>query len=273
MSLTSFLKIPDVKEKFASQFPLPSFNLNCPIKAAPVTKHFPLIGTAFDYLLRFYIESLNPNVVTKPWVAEYALKLTEDYPELHNVASKLLRYAKKHYTRYKASKELTDETIKATIYLAQLDPIYRANVIDPNLGIADEGDIQDLRNLINIVDTSYFKSNRHCLLNPVFCEGSSLVGGADADAIIDKTLIDIKTTKNLEFSREYFNQLVGYYILSKVGEIEGFTDGKISYLAIYYSRFGVLHKISSDSIEETSDFRAFIDWFVKRAQRVWQQIE
>ncbi len=51
---------------------------------------------------------------------------------------------------------------------AQLDPIYRAGYVDPNLGIAEEGDVQDLRNPITVTNQEMFKSKDHCLLNPTF---------------------------------------------------------------------------------------------------------
>ncbi len=39
MSLTSFIKEPDVRKKFAETFPLPKINLDAEMKAPPITKH------------------------------------------------------------------------------------------------------------------------------------------------------------------------------------------------------------------------------------------
>ena len=69
MSLTSFIKEPDVAAKFRECFPLPTNKPVGSIKAEPQTKRYMMIGTAFDYLLRFYIE-YNHNIPRNYWVAE-----------------------------------------------------------------------------------------------------------------------------------------------------------------------------------------------------------
>ncbi|HEY9245715.1 MAG TPA: hypothetical protein VIO11_02605, partial [Candidatus Methanoperedens sp.] len=124
----------------------------------------------------------------------------------------------------------------------------------------------DLKKLISIVNPDSFKARDLCMLNPTFGEGSKLVGGADADLLIDDTLIDIKTTKSLELSRDTFNQLVGYYILFKVGGIDGapFKLG-IENLGIYYSRYGELYMFSIKMVMDEIKLSSFIEWFKKRA--------
>lgn len=74
MSLTSFIKEPDVRAKFKQTFPLPKVFLNSELKAPPITSHYAMVGTAFDYLLRFYIKKNNPLAKAKAWVAESALE-------------------------------------------------------------------------------------------------------------------------------------------------------------------------------------------------------
>ena len=56
MSLTSFLKIKEVKAKFRETFKKPSIKLEGEILAPPQTKNYGLVGTAFDYLMRFVLE-------------------------------------------------------------------------------------------------------------------------------------------------------------------------------------------------------------------------
>ena len=139
----------------------------------------------------------------------------------------------------------------------------------PNLGIVEEGDIKDLRNLISLVDLDLFKAKNHCYLNPTFGYGSELVGGADADLIVDDTLIDVKTTKFLSFTQEQYNQLIGYYILSKLGKINESKDIPISRIGIYFSRHGILHTISADDIENNPGFPKFVRVFEKLATAIF----
>jgi len=53
MSLTTFIKTEKVRDKFQKTFRLPDFNHIAPIAAPPLTENYMLVGTAFDYLLRF----------------------------------------------------------------------------------------------------------------------------------------------------------------------------------------------------------------------------
>jgi len=68
MSLTSFLNKKDVREKFREEYPKPRFNIKKEILCPPLTQDYGLVGTAFDYLLRFYIKYSNPKAITKQWV-------------------------------------------------------------------------------------------------------------------------------------------------------------------------------------------------------------
>lgn len=69
-------------------------------------------------------------------------------------------------------------------------------------------------------------------LNPTF-DGSALIGGADADLIVDGCLIEIKTTVKPEtLPRDVLYQLLGYVLLD-------FTDKHgISSVGLYLSRQG-----------------------------------
>src|SRR4029077_14244102 len=126
--------------------------------------------------------------------------------------------------------------------------------------------IQDLKAILSIVKPEAFKANETCVLNPVFVE-SGMVGGADADLIIDDTLFEIKTTKYLGLRAEYYHQLVGYYALHCLGGISSKLTNRIDIrrLAIYYSRHGLVHTIDVGTIVAATDFDAFLKWFKERA--------
>ena len=273
MSLTSFLKIPKIKTEFLNTFAFESPKLSAEMKAPPLTKNYSLIGTAFDYLLRFHLERLNPNSITRPWVAETAVNMLMPEPEIYEKLKALLDAVKKVHESFIKNGILTDSIISCSIMLAKLDVIYRAGIFDPNLLDYDDGDVTDLKNLISIVDNSIFKSKKISILNPIFGDASNLVGGADADFVIDDTLIDVKTTKNLKFDREYYNQLIGYYILSKLGGINGMYDHKIKNIGVYFSRHGLLHVIPVSDIENNPKFSSFVRWFEKEANETFREFQ
>ena len=70
-------------------------------------------------------------------------------------------------------------------------------------------------------------------LNPTFT-GSSDIGGADADLIVDGTIIEIKSTVQSEIEVDYVRQLLGYVLLD-------YDDAhKISSVGLYMARQGLL---------------------------------
>lgn len=267
MSLTTFLAKPDVREKFSSEFEKPKFQVKKEIVASPVTKRYSLVGTAFDYLLRFHIEYWNSQLVEKQnWIAESALiLLSDDYLDKGEV---IVKQAKTNLNRFLETGKCDDELLKSALLLAGLDPIFRAGVGEEYIGLVDEQDVQDLRNLISAVDMQIFKAQRYCVLNPSFGKASQMVGGADADLIIDDMLVDIKTTKSLELPKDYFHQLIGYLTLYHLhGAIERKESlPEINKLAIYYSRYSYLHIIQVESITSREKLAHFGKWFVERAK-------
>ena len=267
MSLTSFIKIKEVRIKFRETFIIPEFILEKPIAAEPLTNNYMLVGTAFDYLLRFYLKRLNPNAITSTWVAELAVKQMSEATEWTSTyvkARAIVQRARRLYNDYLRNGEMTKDIMKSVLLLAQLDRVFREGRLGANFGIIDKQDAADLENLIKIVNSNDFTARNICLLNPTFGKASELVGGADADLLIDDTLIDIKTTKYLRFDRAMLNQLLGYYVLYKIGGI-GSTDHKINRLGIYYSRHGELHTFSVHDVIGENDIAAFIRWFENKA--------
>lgn len=115
------------------------------ILAPPLTTSYSLVGTAFDYLLRFYLKYLNPKAITSSWVAESSLKYlelrlekiierksSEDIiimPLIKNwykEGKKIISKAKNNYTLFLKSGQITDSLIKSTLLLSKLDFIFRA---------------------------------------------------------------------------------------------------------------------------------------------------
>jgi hypothetical protein len=75
MSLTTLLKNQALIERFKQELECPKLDVNYKLLAPPVTRRYPLVGTAFDYLLRFHIRRINPIAITQPWVAEIGAAL------------------------------------------------------------------------------------------------------------------------------------------------------------------------------------------------------
>lgn len=255
------------------------------IKAAPLTTNYRIVGTAFDYLLRFFLERTNRVAQTCRWIAEAGLENIEtsvsgyvynlDHDTLsHEVghqrrkADTYIRQAKREHQAYLKTGRVTDKLLLTTLRLAYLDVAYRAgpDQIDwVHLKSPDAKDITDLRALLALVDESSFKATRTCLLNPTFGAASRLVGGADADLLLDDCLIDIKTIKNPRLDSRDFFQLIGYYLLYGFDGIHcggsKKTVHKINSLAIYFSRCGFLWKVPVDEVLPPGSVRDTAKWF------------
>ena len=314
MSLTSVLKEKGMKAKFKEHFPAPKVRLDSPIRAPPLTKRYSLIGTAFDYLLRFHVERKFSRAVGRSWVAEHAvdkIKLASgmyarvdglmkpidmekpvggqfeytkmimwpdlrpdmedfyDFPaekvfiqrkewvDFIRPAEEAKDAAKALYTRFVRTGSLPDDLVKSTLLLAKLDAIFRtgrlfnADFHSEYEGVED--DVSDLKNLLAVaIDSGLFRPDCAAFLNPTFERGSTLVGGADADMILDGTLIDVKTTKNMAFTQDMYNQILGYYALSTFVKTLN-----VDMAGIYFSRHGVLHTVPVSGI----DADKIIGWF------------
>ena len=134
MSLTSFLeRNADVRAQFLAHFKKPDFRLKSPILAAPLTESFALVGTAFDYLLRFYVEKLNPGTEPSDWVADIGLSIfaSSDRKGVRK-AMRLMAKAKERYGAFQQSARTQPPPplIEAAVWLASFDVVYRAGLVD-----------------------------------------------------------------------------------------------------------------------------------------------
>lgn len=302
MSLSSFLKLPDVKAKFKKEFEKPRFDINKPLLAPVITSNPQKIGTAFDYLMRFYANYLNPNAISCKWVAEKSLEILDEikdndaflvipifklvnarnaneFPKsyiekckkhkyrCHSEAKIIMKTAKKNVNSYLKTGKMDDKLIATALDLAELDILYRKPYLPPlKRSKPNKNDVKDLRKLVSIINPKTFKTTHTCVLNPNFGPEAEKLMSADGDLTIDDMLIDIKTYKNLKVDRDIFNQLLGYYTLYRIGGINRMSpDNKISKIGFYFSRHGYLHTYEVKDLINESSYQAFISWFKKRA--------
>lgn len=261
MSLTSFLKqSSDIRIALRQTFPLPRRQGIFPtMQAAPLTTNFALVGQAFDYFLRFYIQRHNPcapqnsvwvaNVIRADLVAHDDTSLLLQRQE--QAARVFLEQAHIHHNAYLASGEITDDLLKSCLNLASIDGLVRAGEIRGSIGQADPRDLQDLRNLFALIPQSPFLDGTPCLLNPAF----SFPSGADCDLLIGTTLIEIKTTKFPEVKQDYYQQLLGYYLLNLADQQH---PRQIEYIGVYFSRHGHLWTVPIEELGGEHAFHAFL---------------
>lgn len=271
MSLTSFLRDDNELRVLIDQiFEKPPLDESFDRKAEPQTSNYALIGTAFDYVVRFWLER-QYGVSSKPWIAHQGYSLACIIPEEeHEIADdrdihRVFRDIEAIHEEFVDSGEMTDDLLAATLDLARFDWVYRSGQPLKDLTVATEGDITDLRNLHEILPIQEFQKFDDVLLNPTFGSASELVNGADADLILDGSLLDIKTVKDASLKPDYWRQLVGYAVLADLASEELDDMGKVNRVGIYFSRHGEVWSTSASLIYDNEKYCQFKSWFQERA--------
>ena len=269
------LKDPIVRDLFRSTFEFQPYCVDAKMAAAPPADgNRPAVGTAFDYLVRFWLERHHPDAEKGPWIAEMGVLMLEEaatnpqYAGLARAARESLAYAKSEHEIYMRTGDPTDGLMRAVLGLAELDVVYRAWW---TAGVGKEPqkeNIADLRTLWEVMEGGDLKDLRAPLsLNPEFSNASDLVSGADADIIADGDLIEIKTVKSSSFKRKHFDQLAGYAILNRL--VGGPDFGRVG---VYFSRYGWLEWADADCIYGER-FDAFLPVFQLMAEKMFGHLE
>jgi len=273
----------------------PDFGGGQKLLAPPLTKHYKMIGMAFDYLFRFYLKRLNPQAIERDqWTAEQigfgfdgvVLVLNAQHPgsgryeivpeqwtaelgtsqrgrERSLQRERIIAEARKNYLLYVETGRFSDHLLTSAIQLAKLDGVVRSGWPDlPDLVDTDKADKDDLQHLVKLIPARNFKATDVCLLNPTFGEASRLVGDGDADVIIDDMLIEIKTVMKCRLTREYLNQLTGYYCLYRIAGVDGLpADRPLRRFGVYFSRHGYFFTVPVTECWQAREFEAFLEWF------------
>ena len=291
MSLTSFVTLPDVKAKLRLLHPKLPRRLPVQIQVEPRSDRFSLLGTAFDYLLRFDIQRRSPHAVASRWVAEAAPEIVWRQIGSASVGLDLLRDADpKRYLppakvalRMRAILEAATAAVAAhltrqvpnageladlaahAIRLAKLDPVYRAGRLEPGFDEANAGDAGELVALLTVVPFDAFPLHEPLLLNPNFGQTSELVGGADADLIAGDLLADFKTTKKGEIEVGNLDQVPGYLLLARKQRSVDPAFPEIRRIGLYFCRHGYLWTAPASDWTAHPTFVDVEKWFWERA--------
>jgi hypothetical protein len=246
MSLTDFVSWD--RQDFDIYFTKPPCDLSGQLIAQSLTKNYTTVGTSFDYAMRLILSKLNTNCLVDYFdtvnCGNKYIKDTEYYPMVAELGAKTKKRKKfiadflNKKALYLKDKLMIKDLLSDCIILAKLESNYRSGKDYPDSDIFsfNDDDVKDLSNLVNAINPTLFKTTDRLVLNPIFGKSSAYIGGADADFIMDDTLVDIKVTKYLRFTAEQFRQLIGYWWLDqREHKLYGFNK-----LAIYYARYGVL---------------------------------
>ena len=259
MSLTTLTK-EDALAKGILDLILPTEKLvfGKPLLFPALTANAAVVGTAFDYLMRFEMERRFQDVKANPWLAQVViLRLRAHFQDaaprstpfrsrgatMDGVMARrwmvLVVEARNAVSAYVKLTNPTkgDQIVIAhhALTLARIDVLHRARYVDEKVGIEVPEDAEDCVRLLEAVPWRELVPGLPVVLNPTFGQASKRVGGADADVISGNRLIDFKTTKTVS-PRETLRQLVGYLILAREARRDDPTFPEITELVAYYAR-------------------------------------
>lgn len=264
MSIKQLIKDPSVASHLRAMVHRPALPASASLLAPPIAlASSSLIGTAFDYCARWAVKRQNPHAIERQWYAEEVVKGLEiTQPTLARRAAKMCAAAKKAEKAYIKAGKWADSILRAALVLATIDPIGRRDAGHDVIGVVSDDEVRDLCQLVEITDWSVFATKGLCLLNPEFGLMSTLVGGADADLVIDQQIIDVKTTKKLALVPADVDQVLAYFLLhhvASVGDLE--PSPPITSVALYFARFAFLYVIELSALAGTQELVTHVEWF------------
>ncbi|MFD2700092.1 hypothetical protein ACFSVM_06400 [Paenibacillus shunpengii] len=224
-----------------------------------------LIRTSFQYLACAMIARENgdsPDAAFNPYIAkghEVINEFFEDVPETA-VLNELYADFKSKWTSFIHGEQMDPaELIAGAFMCSKLDTIYRVGVrstytsteqfVKQFTSLPTPDVMEDLLCLIEIFKEHFTTIQGQTVYYPAFDHRRRLVGGAQADVIVDGTLYEMKTSKKAGYAWKEAAELLGYYLLNK---IEG-EPYPIRRLAFYKARFGSMEYVDVDWLENNYD--------------------
>jgi hypothetical protein len=236
--------------------------------APPHSKNYAIVGTAFDYLLRWYLQATHASVLCgDTWIAEEAIEMIGT--RRRAIAEKSVATAKHRHQRALSTRKIGVDLARSAIELARLDTVFRCGLGEEAIGTrVSPGDITDLLHLLSVVPRAKFLSPQTCLLNPDF-NASAIVGGADADLVLGDTLVEVKVTIDNKINKLYFNQLIGYVLLYRLGGFAGIRrQPKLRRIGVYMARYAELVTWNLADIAAEQTFAKAAAWFKRHSSQV-----
>ncbi len=211
-----------------------------------------VVGTASDYIFRIILANIigKENIMNNI-VAQRGLNGLGRYnfdTEFLNFCSEKFNQSIKICNDAIETGVIDEKVVQATVFFSYLDTVVRAGIYDKEIferSIRSEPHksiVNDVLDLTRVFKEKFIKENNvtsssNIIFNPRFGKASVIVGGADADVIIDGVLYDFKSTKKVGYVTNEVCQLIGYSILNEI-YCSNQGEQAINKIAFYKSRFG-----------------------------------
>lgn len=246
-----------------------------PLRVPPQAGNPSRVGMAFDYWFRAWLARTWPAIprTEGKWIAEYGLDyltLALDGEATAERARARMAETMALYAQYIAGDHsVLADYLRSCLFKANLDYLYRAPVSPDELDYFSEDprDLVDLHSLVELTQRQegFFDPRSRLILNPSFGDPSILVGGADADILLDDTLLEIKVHGRAKSPQvQWVRQLVGYWLLSAMN---GGPEG-ITHIGLYLARNGEFYRTPMVEIAKHVDLVDLGERFLEEVHRL-----
>ncbi|SIS19686.1 hypothetical protein SAMN05421752_1249 [Natronorubrum thiooxidans] len=292
IGVTKFISKSAVRDKISTEYPNPGSDVDAELQVEHVSYEHSLLGQAFDYLIRFWLESQHGEVhdphadrLDRDWTHALGYTrshftpdwepLSESASEEREIRNAALERAEKKREQFRKTGMNANDAIDAALVYSGLDLNvgFEEGTITAN---SFEGDVvTELQELFHLFREQDALLGDSVILSPDFGERSFILEG-HGDFIVDLTLVDVKATEDPSFKPGYWRQLLAYYILNDVhrelvaAEVDSSSADTpypdITTVGVYFARFGELQTIDiQDYLQPWEEYERFRAWFVDRA--------
>lgn len=299
IGVTKFISKSEIRNRIRRDFPNPGTDVEGEIRVAHNSYEHSLLGQAFDYLIRIWLET-NCETVHDPhtdlhrfstdWTTSmdytpsryadsYEPEKARDYTiDEEDEYDKALERARKKHEHYNKTGMNINDAIDASLVYSGLD--HNVGFDDGTLeaNSFEEEVVTELQDLFHVLREQDALLKQSVIISPVFGERSFILEG-NADFIIDDTLIDVKVTEDPSFKPGYWRQLLAYYILNDIhrelqaAEVDSYGSGvsypELSKVGIYFARYGELQMIDIENyLKPQKEYERLRAFFIDRAIEV-----
>lgn len=252
-----------------------------------------IVGTSFDYLARIMLARVikkNRNESYTNLTAEGGFivlsRVLKNHPAIKTEIENKYIEAVNKLKAFSSNKEDIIGLIPDVCFLTKLEHIFRSGLPPTNVledSFFDSPDVEVIKDLESLCDVfqekfipSVISPTSEIIYNPNFGVASSFVGGADGDIIIDGTLYDFKSGKNIGYKWQEVAQILGYFLLNEISlDISNSDDNyfddsykhlEIERIAFYKARYGETEYIDLSNIDKQlvgSTKKKLATYFVK----------
>lgn len=304
IGVSDFIQLDDVRSEIDSIYSNPGVDVSSPLKVGHQSHSHKLVGKSFDLLCRFWLSHRVESVIephqsrsrkgyTGNLLPDRETVVYEDGEEpeaeileserVVNVRShrgrtvvsmvpKPIHLAEKQVEQFVETGMNADNAVNAALLFSGWDQHNPDEPSNIDLDSFSEELVSELQDLFHHFREQDWTDGDCVYLGPNFGRHSCILEG-EADFIVDDTLIDVKTTEDGTFKREYWRQLLSYYILNDIQRVlyeetdradEEYPE--LTKVGVYFARYGKLKVIHvNDVIDDVDAYERFRAWFVDRA--------